>query len=374
MKKDIKLFKVLGIQILIDYTWFIVFFLVVWMLASGYYPTQTPGLEKNIYLMMGIFSSILLFGCVLIHELSHSIVANRNGLAIKEITLFIFGGIAKLSEEPNNPKVELKVAVAGPLSSACLALLFWLLKEALNSMAILPIFSAIFSYLVLVNIVLVLFNIIPAFPLDGGRMLRAVWWMKTGDVEGATKVTGTFGKAFSMFLIFFGIIQLFNGNIIGGLWAVFIGMFLQQAADSSYRHVVYKNALADIYVGDIMTKEVLTVDPAYTVQHVVDDYFFRHHFTSFPVMSASKLVGLLTLNDVKAIPREDWDKTTIKDIMDPISTEAVLGVKDTVMEALSKMIHLGVGRLAVIEGGKLVGIISRRDIMKLMEFKKDLGI
>ncbi len=373
VNKSIKIFNVYDIQISIDYTWFIIFFLVAWTLAYGYFPATIPELERPIYILMGGVSSILLFCCVLVHELSHSLVANRNGMEVKEITLFIFGGVARLSKEPEDPKAELKVALAGPLSSGVLALCFWGLKEGLNALAVFPVLSAVSGYLALVNIILVVFNIIPGFPLDGGRVLRAIWWLKTGDLQGATRVTSNVGKGFSLLLIIFGVFQIFAGNMIGGLWAVFIGLFLQQAASSGYREVVIKIGLEGIRVGDFMTRKVITVKPEFTIQMVVDEYFLRYHVVSFPVVSSSGVVGLLTFDAVRALRKEDWVTTQVKDIMEPLSQEVVLGKDDTARDALSKMISLGTGRLLVMDKGMLVGIISRRDIMKLVAFKRELG-
>ena len=261
MQKGFKLFKVIGIQISLDYTWFIIFALVAWTLSQGYFPSVVPGLAMWIYIAMGVVSSLLLFASILLHELSHSYVANRLGMDIRGITLFIFGGIAELSREPDDPRMELKIAIAGPIASGVLAILFWLIKEGLTAMALFPLVASVCSYLVIINIVVVIFNMIPGFPLDGGRVLRAIWWMKSGDLQRATMVAGRVGKGFALFLIFFGILQTFTGNIIGGLWMVFIGIFLQQAAESGYREVLIRNSLSGIRVGDVMTREVVTVHP-----------------------------------------------------------------------------------------------------------------
>ncbi len=374
MQRAIKLLRVMGIQISLDYTWFIIFGLVAWTLAQGYFPSVSPGLGVGVYIAMGIVSSILLFACVLIHELSHSYVANRLGMDIKEITLFIFGGVAQLTKEPDDPKVELKIAIAGPIATGLLAASFWFVKEILDSFAIYPVASSIFNYIVIINIVLIIFNMIPGFPLDGGRVLRAIWWMKSGDIQKATMIASRVGKGFALFLIFFGLLQLFTGNIIGGLWAVFIGIFLQQVAEGGYREVVIKKSLRGIIIGNIMTRGVITIEGDFSLQRIVDEYFFKYHFNSFPVISSSKLVGVLSLNDVRAISRDAWGTTKVRDVMKPIDQQAILSQESTALDALTKMVELGVGRLPVLGKGRLVGIISRRDLMKLMAFKTDLGI
>ncbi|MCK5308696.1 MAG: site-2 protease family protein [Zetaproteobacteria bacterium] len=373
MQKGFKLFKVIGIQISLDYTWFIIFALVAWTLSQGYFPSVVPGLAMWIYIAMGVVSSLLLFASILLHELSHSYVANRLGMDIRGITLFIFGGIAELSREPDDPRMELKIAIAGPIASGVLAILFWLIKEGLTAMALFPLVASVCSYLVIINIVVVIFNMIPGFPLDGGRVLRAIWWMKSGDLQRATMVAGRVGKGFALFLIFFGILQTFTGNIIGGLWMVFIGIFLQQAAESGYREVLIKNSLSGIRVGDVMTREVVTVHPDDSLQVIVDDYLFRHHCVSFPVVAASRLVGMLNLGDIRAVPKEKWRETRVRDVMEPVTQHSLASPEETAIEVLSKMATLGVGRFPVVHMGKLVGIISRRDIMKLMAFKRELG-
>ncbi|MFQ5585336.1 MAG: site-2 protease family protein [Thermodesulfobacteriota bacterium] len=373
MQRGLKLFKVIGIQISLDYTWFIIFALVAWTLAQGYFPTVVPEQALWIYIAMGVVSSLLLFVCILLHELSHSYVANKLGMDIRGITLFIFGGVAELSGEPDDPRTELKIAIAGPLASGTLALLFWLIKEGLTALALFPLIASVCGYLVIINIVVVVFNMIPGFPLDGGRVLRAVWWMKSGNLQVATLTASRVGKGFALFLIFFGLLQLVTGNIIGGLWAVFIGIFLQQAAESGYRELLMKNSLRGVRIGDVMTREVVTVSPDDSLQVIVDDYLFKHHFVSFPVVSASRLVGMLNLGDIRGVQREKWRETRVRDVMEPLPQQTLVSPRDTAIEVLSKMATLGAGRFPVVEGGRLVGIISRRDIMKLMAFKRDLG-
>ena len=374
MGRGVKLFKILGVQISLDYTWFIVFGLVAWSLAQGYFPLITPGLGTFTYILMGVISAVLLFACVLIHELSHSYTSNKLGLDIKEITLFIFGGVAKLTKEPDDPITELKIAVAGPAASIVLAAIFWVLMQIANAFSIYPVLSAIFEYLAMINMVLVIFNMIPGFPLDGGRVLRALWWKKTGDLQKATQIASRVGKGFAALLIGFGFFQIFMGNFIGGLWMIFIGMFLQQTADSSYRQLLVKKTLERIKVGDAMTRNVVTITEDSTLTTVVEKYFFGYHFVGFPVSSDGRITGMLTLNNVRLVPKEKWDTTLVRDVINKISPDAILSPEDNAMDALSRMIDLDTGRVLVMDGDKLIGIITRRDIMKLMEFKTDLGV
>lgn len=375
MAKGIKIFRVLGIQVSLDYTWFIVFVLFAWSLSYGYFPFRIPGLTGGTYLMMGILSSLLLFACVLIHEISHSYTANRLGMDIHEITLFIFGGVAQLTREPEDAKTEFKIAIAGPAASLVLAILFYASAAVVSNTAH-PVADSVLAYLALINLVLLGFNMIPGFPLDGGRVFRAIWWWRTGDLNRATKVASNIGKGFALFLIVTGFMQIFVGNFVGGLWFVFIGVFVQQAAESGYQQVVIKKALSGLKVKDIMTKPVITVDEASSVSEAVENFFFKYHHAAFPVRSDGHVSGLLTLNEVRALDKQKWNETRVSDVMHRLGPTDTMGPEDSAIDALAKMTSNGdngnLGRFPVVQGDKLVGIISRRDIMKMLEFKAGL--
>ena len=373
MARPINLFKILGIRISIDYTWFIVFVLFAWSLAYGYYPANIPNLSLSTYIVMGVISSLSLFICVLIHELSHSYTSNRLGLDIKEITLFIFGGMAKLTREPDRAMDELKIAAAGPLASLALAVFFYFLRNLIDRAYNFPPLSAVIGFLAYINLALLIFNMIPGFPLDGGRVLRAVWWARTGDVKKATRVASQIGKGFAIFLIVYGFFQIISGFFIGGLWALLIGTFLQQAAEGSYRQLLMKLSLEGVRVEDIMSKTVVTMEDGISLSDAIEKYFFKYHFVSFPVTSGGRVVGLIALNNIRETEKEKWHTTAVRDVMEKISPERVLHPGDNVLHALSKMLSEGVGRFPVIDvGGSLAGILSRRDIMKIMEFKTEL--
>ena len=369
----IRLGRILGIRISIDYTWFIVFALFAWSLSAGYFPQHVPGLTRPEYFLMGAVAALLLFICVLIHELSHSYVSNLLGLGIDEITLFIFGGVARLSREPDDAKTELKIAVAGPVASLVLAGLFFLLREVLDRVIYAPVISEVIGFLVFINLALLVFNMIPGFPLDGGRVLRALWWMKTGDLKRSTRVASRIGKGFAAFLIVMGFFQLASGYFIQGLWGILIGAFLRSAAESTYKQTLIKTALQSVKVSDVMTRNVLTIEENMPLRHAVENFFFTHHFVGFPVTSVmGRVVGFLALGDVRAIPREKWDSTPIKDVMRKLSAENTVSPQDSALTVLTRMANDNVGRYPVMENNELVGIISRRDIMKTMEFKSEL--
>ena len=409
MQRGIPLFSVLGIRIRLDYTWFIVFVLFAWSLAYGYFPENNPGFTPGAYLAMGVLSSLLLFVCVLIHELSHSYVSNTLGLEVKGITLFIFGGVAEISKEPEEAVTELKVAIAGPVASLLLALLFKVLQLALEAAVASPLetviggaviggavqngpalsgpsllsaASAVLGFLYYINIVLAVFNMIPGFPLDGGRILRALWWWWTGNMLGATRVASSVGKGFALFLIVLGFLQIISGLLVQGIWAVLIGMFLRQAAEGGFRQVMIKTTLEGVRVGDIMTTEVVTIPGETTIREAVEEYIFRFHHAGFPVIGPGPggpgsetggVIGIFTLTNARNTDKARWGEVTVAEVMDMITPRGILSPEDTALEAIVRMGALDAGRLPVVSDGVMVGIISRRDIMKVMEFKKTLA-
>lgn len=371
MTRGIRLFRISGIRITVDYTWFIVFVVFAWSLSYGYFPFNEPGLGRTAYILMGVSSSLLLFACVLVHELAHSITSNRLGLSVKNITLFIFGGVAELTKEPDDPKTELKIAVAGPIASAALALFFYFLSKGLSG-TLPAAFLAVFKYLALINIVIAAFNLIPGFPLDGGRILRALWWARTKDIKNATRVASSIGRGFAIFLILTGLVQIFMGNIIGGLWSAMIGVFLQQAAQSGYRELMIKTALEGLKVKDVMSTKVIGMEEDITIAEAVERYFLTHHYASFPALSKGKVTGLLQLSAVRSVPKEDWGKALVRDVMRRLDAGDALSPEDSALAAIKRMTPSNIGRFPVVQDGSLVGIITRSDIMRMLEITSSL--
>ncbi len=291
------------------------------------------------------------------------------------IRLFIFGGVAQVSSEPSSGRNEFLIALAGPAVSMALAFFFGMLYVLLLFSGGLRPVAAVAWYLATANLILAVFNMIPGFPLDGGRILRAILWDRWNDLGRATKVVSRIGNSFALFLMILGVLQFFfSQSLISGLWFIFIGLFMKQAATGSYQAVLLRQALAGVQVRQIMTENLVVVDWLTSVDELVRDYIYRHQFTSFPVFNREEFLGMVTLADVKSVPKELWAFKQVRDIMIPAERVPSLKPTDDATEALAVMISADVGRMPVIEDGRLVGIVSRRDIMNLFKIKSDLGV
>ena len=374
MIKKIELIKIFDIPIKLDLSWFIILAFITWTLAAGYFPSKYPELDKFTYLIMGLFSALLLFVSVLLHELSHALVARRNNIPIRGITLFIFGGIAEMDQEPPTARSEILMAAAGPLCSGILSFLFLLIGNLFtNFLPYAPIIG-ILKYCVFINTALMIFNLLPGFPLDGGRILRAVIWNYTGDLKKATYTTSRIGSSMGVFFIIFGFFNIFTGNFIGGLWFALIGLFIKSAADAGYQQLLSGNLLQGIKVSEIMTRDLITVNNSITLDRLVDDYFLKHRFNSYPVVSDDTLLGMVSIHDVKQIPREDWKEVNVSKILDARIIGFCVHPDDDATNAMSRMVKNGLGRVPVLDSGKLVGIVSHRDIMQIIKHKVDLKV
>lgn len=371
MNNSVRLGSVFGIEVGIHYSWLIVFALVTWSLAAGFFPVTFPGWALPTYWIVGVISSILLFVAVLIHELSHSLVAKREGMPVSSITLFIFGGVSNIREEPKDPGKEFWMAFVGPLSSLIIGIVsggLWALVSGLNEQL-----AAILMYLAVVNVLLAVFNLIPAFPLDGGRVLRSILWRATNSLPRATRIASGVGQGFAYMFIIGGLLWAFSGNIISGLWLVFIGWFLNNAAEMSYRQVRTEELLKGVHVQDMMTREVETVAPNVSVRHLVDTYILPHNRRALPVVEDSELVGIVTLNDVRDVERSEWDYTLVRDVMTPRDRLYVLDPEDDVARALGILGERDINQLPVVHRGRVVGFVTRGDLIRFLQLRQELG-
>jgi Zn-dependent protease len=369
--KRILLFKLLGFAVHIDLSWLIIAVLITWSLAVGLFPFMYEGLSAPTYWLMGIAGAAGLFLSIVFHELFHSLVARRFGLPMTGITLFIFGGVAEMDDEPPSPKAEFYMAVVGPLSSAALS--FALLAVYTAGRGVLPVaVSGVLNYLALLNLILAGFNLLPAFPLDGGRVLRSILWQWKKNLRWATRIASAIGSGFGLLLIFIGLLSLMTGNFIGGVWQAMIGLFLRSAAQASYRQVVVRKALEGETVKRFMNKEPVTVPPSLTINSLVNDYIYQYHYKMFPVIESGKLLGCITTRQVKDVPREEWDSRSVGDVAVRCAAENAVGSELDALKALSLMNRTGNSRLMVVDNDRLVGIISLKDIMGFLSVRLEL--
>lgn len=370
--KRITLFHLLGFEVKIDLTWLILGLLVTWTLASGAFPTLYPGLGKPTYWLMGLAGVVVLLFSIVFHELCHSLVARYYGFPIKGITLFIFGGVAEMDQEPPTAKSEFLMAAAGPLSSAVLGLaLYGIHLFSLHNQWPVP-FDGVAAYLAYINFILAGFNLVPAFPLDGGRILRAALWGWKGDFRSATRIASSIGSGFGFALIIVGVLAFISGNVIGGLWWALIGLFLRAAAGMSYQQLIIREALQGEPVRRFMNAAAVTVPPTISLQELVDDYIYKYHFKMFPVVSGGRLEGCVGTEQVKSLPREQWRGRRVTDVMAHCSANNSVAPDTDAMKAWSMMRGSGRNRLMVVEKDRLLGIVSLRDLMNFLSLKFDL--
>jgi Zn-dependent protease/CBS domain-containing protein len=372
LRSALRLMRIAGIQITIDPSWFLIFLLIVFSLSAGYFPRAFPGQSVAAYWGAGVLATLLFFASILVHELAHALMAQRAGIHIPEITLFIFGGVARLSEEARDPKTELTIAIVGPLTSFALALLFWGLNRVL-AFEQLSFARALLSYLTWINMAVGIFNLIPGFPLDGGRVFRAFLWYRSGSLTRATRTASHVGKGFAMILMLLGALQIFTGALLGGLWLIFIGMFLRGTAEGSYQEVVLRQALADVAVHEVMTKDVVSVPQDLPVSRLIAEYVLRYGYHGFPVTQNGTVAGVVSLEAVRQVPEPERAATTVAQIMRPLSGQTTIAPQAPLTEALTKMVQEDTGRLLVMQDGTMRGMITKTGLLRFLEIKQILG-
>ena len=363
MQGAVTLWRIGGIPVRVHASWLLIFALIAWSLSVGYFPHTLPGLPLAAHWAQGLLAALLLFASVLLHELSHAMMAQHYGIPVSSITLHVFGGVSELRREPTGPRMEFAVAVVGPLTSfgiaGVLAALEWLLRPP-------PAVAAVARYLALVNLALGLFNLVPGFPLDGGRLLRAALWKRKGDLARATEIASRAGGAFATVLMAIGVFRALSGEFLDGVWLILIGTFLRQAAEGSYQQLLVQRALAPLRVRDGMTGGTVWIPHGLSVAKAMEDFFWRHHVSSFPVLDDQRLVGIVAIDSLKRLPREQWATTPISDVMRPISEGLTAAPGDSLWAAFQKLSQNGLGRLAVVDDGRLVGYLSVKDVTHLL--------
>jgi Zn-dependent protease/CBS domain-containing protein len=371
MEGRLKVVEVWGIPIRVHFSWLLVFGLVTWSLAAGYFPGEYPGWMARTYWAVGAITALIFFASILVHELGHSWVALRNGIPIRSITLFVFGGVAQIAREPGAPGAELRIAIAGPVTSFVLAGLFagtWQLVRDV------PILAAPAIWLARINFMVAAFNLIPGFPLDGGRLFRALVWRWTGSLRRASEAASFTGQLVAFGFIGWGILTVLGGNVIGGMWIAFIGWFLQNAAAASHGEATMREMLRDVTVGQAMTRDCRHVERGSSLDRVVHEEVLGAGRRCFVVTEAGRLVGLLTLHEIKAIPKDRWAVVTVGEVMTPTDKVTAVDPRTDLLAALEKMDDANVAQMPVIEAGELLGMIGREQVLHYVRVRAELGV
>jgi Zn-dependent protease/CBS domain-containing protein len=370
--RSIPLFRLAGFQVGIDWSWLVLAVLITWTLSVNVFPYYYPDLTPGIYWSMGVTAALGLFASIILHELGHSLVARRYQVPIRGITLFIFGGVAQMEREPDRPLAEFAIAIAGPIASFLVALACWLLLQATLALGMgLPV-AGVLAYLASINVFLAVFNLVPAFPLDGGRIFRALLWAWKGSLRWATRIASTIGGGFGILLVALGVWRVLIGDFTGGMWSVLLGLFVYVAAQASYQQVVMREGLRGVPVRRVMTTDPITVPPQISVRQLIDDYLYRYDHKMFPVVEDGRLTGCVGMNDVKSVPRDRWGDTTVSQVMQPCSAATAIAPDLDVMEVLSVMNRTGNSRFLVMEGDRLVGVLTLKDVLRFLSVKLDL--
>jgi Zn-dependent protease/CBS domain-containing protein len=370
--KGITLIKLFGFEVKIDFSWLLLGLLITWTLAQGLFPHFYRGLPTATYWLMGVAGALGLLVSIVFHELWHSLIARRFGLPMKGITLFIFGGVAEMTEEPPSPKAEFFMAVAGPISSIILGLGLFGITFLGDSMGWPQSATGVINYLAILNLILAGFNLVPAFPLDGGRVLRSILWGWKDNIRWATQISSKIGGGFGIALIILGLIEVITGNFIGGIWMFLIGMFIRGASQTAYRQMLLRRSLEGEKVQRFMKSDPVTVSPSLSVEDLVEDYIYKHHYKMYPVVDDGKLIGCVTINQVKEIPKQERTQHTVRELAQACSEKNTISPDEDAMKALSIMRKNRVSRLMVAKDNRLEGMISLKDMMGLLSLKIDL--
>jgi Zn-dependent protease len=367
MNGNLTLGRLGGVQIRINWSWFIVFALIVWSLAATVFPSQNPELSDDVHLAMGVVAALLFFASVLLHELGHAWQARREGIEIDGITLWLFGGVAEFKGSFPNPGAEFRIAIAGPLVTLGLGVGFLLLALASLPSAV----DGVAAWLGYINLLLLVFNLIPALPLDGGRVLRAALWRARGELGWATRVAADVGMGFGYLFIALGLAMFIVEGSFSGAWLAFIGWFLLQAAIAEARYVATDQALGGLRVRDLMVRNPVVVDPDLTVGRFMDEIASSRRFTTYPVVERGRPIGLVAFSSVAGIPRAEWDVRRVRESMIPLDQVPLLAESTRAVDALADLSSRpGADRGLVVDNGHLEGLLSITDLARALEVRR----
>lgn len=369
-RHNIPLGRILGIPIGLDYSWFLIFALLTWMLGGSYYPAEFKNWSPLLYWFMGAVTAIMLFASVLLHELGHCIVALQYKVPVRNITLFLFGGVAQIGMDPPSAIAEFFIAIAGPFVSLVLALCSYTVQPLVAGIE--PLLG-LARYLTYINLALVVFNLIPGYPLDGGRVFRAIVWAITKNMRRATLIAANAGRFFGFLFIFVGVWRMFLGNFGGGLWIAFIGWFLDNAASAQVHAVMFQSLLAGHTVSQAMSTRGSAVPADLTLQQLVDEHILSSGQRCFLVNREDTIVGLMTLHRIKEVPRDQWTTTSAAQVMLPLEQLKRISPDRELWTALQQMDRDGVNQLPVMTNSRVVGMLNREDVITFLRTLQELG-
>jgi Zn-dependent protease/CBS domain-containing protein len=365
---NISLGRIGGVEVRINWSWLVIFALIVWSLADGVFPSTNPGLSGNTHLAMAIVAAALFLVSILLHELGHAWAARREGLEVDGITLWLFGGVSQFKGGFPSAGAEFRIAIAGPLVSLVLGVVFVLIAIAGLPSAV----DGVAAWLGYINLALLLFNLIPALPLDGGRVLRAALWRSKGDLGWATRIGTDIGRVFGYLFIGLGLAMFIFQGSFSGAWLAFIGWFLLQAATAEARYIATEAALYGLRVRDLMVRDPVTVDGDFTVGQFMDEVARSRRFTTYPVVDGGHPIGLLAFGSVAALPRSEWDSRRVRDAMLPLERVPQLTEDETAIDALTALSSPTLNRGLVVENGHLAGLLSITDLTRALELRRSL--
>jgi Zn-dependent protease/CBS domain-containing protein len=365
---NISLGRIGGVEVRVNWSWLVVLALIVWTLADGVFPSQNPRLSRDTHLAMAVVAALLFFASILLHELGHAWAARREGLEVDGITLWLFGGVSQFKGGFPSAGAEFRIAIAGPLVSLVLGVVFVLIAIAGLPSAV----DGVAAWLGYINLALLVFNLIPALPLDGGRVLRAALWQSKGDLGWATRVGTDIGRVFGYLFIGLGVAMFIFQGSFSGAWLAFIGWFLLQAATAEARYIATEAALHGLRVRDLMVRDPVTVDGDLTVGQFMDEVARSRRFTTYPVVDGGRAIGLLAFGSVAALPRSEWDSRRVRETMLPLERVPLLTEDETAIDALTALSSPTSNRGLVIENGHLAGLLSITDLTRALELRRSL--
>jgi Zn-dependent protease/CBS domain-containing protein len=367
VQDSLTLGRIAGVRFGVNWSWLVVFALIVWTLATGIFPETNKGLSNGTYIAMALVAAVLFFGSLLAHELGHALQARREGMEIEGITLWLFGGVAKFKGMFPSAGAEFRIAIAGPLVSLVLGLAFTLIAWGLSLPSAV---DGVAFWLGYINVTLLVFNLLPALPLDGGRIFRSALWAAKGDFAWATRVAAGVGRGFGYLFIAGGIAMLIFQGTFSGAWLAFIGWFLLMAAEAEDRYLLARQALRGLHVRDLVVREPVTARPDLTIAEFMDDIVWKARHTTYPVTDNGHALGLLPFRCIAQVPRSEWEKRTVRDCMLPVEQVPVVSPDDELTDAAAELSEGDIHRALVVDGDRFVGLLSATDVARALELRR----